>query len=471
MNSRPIPRKRARRQSPLILVLLLITLILAVAVVVLIIKYNQERAALDAMKETPDTAVFSTETGFSDTGEEDILQQQLRELTEKNTELEKIVSELESEKQQLSGRLSLEESKNSNFDEQLENLSRELDVRTAELEAIRKSIEELSKALDLNLTDQLKIFTDISNLLANPLPIEKIVEEEDEEGNIIERIEQIEPKIALCYQDIKNGYTYSFNASAVLDPASMIKAPYILSLLIAASEEEKMISELREAAAEAKPDEPFEEPERLFDMTRTIIYTKDEYFQSGTGEISRGEEETEYTYLELFYHVLECSDNVAYAILREEYGTEIYSKYVLELRAPSLLGKGNGMSAADAVKIMNSIYEFIESEAYYAAFMKDAMINSKHTVLIPYSVSPHECAHKYGWDTDSYCDMGVVYADRPYAVAILTNYDTGSREVNEYLQAILRKINALHSNLSSMLPAEEEDAENGDAGREDAQTL
>lgn len=78
--------------------------------------------------------------------------------------------------------------------------------------------------------------------------------------------------------------------------------------------------------------------------------------------------------------------------------------------------------------------------------MKDAMIKSAHLVLIPYSVSPKKTAHKYGWDIGSYCDMGIVYAENPYVLAILTNYEKGGKEVNEYLQSVLKLINKMHDN-------------------------
>jgi hypothetical protein len=105
-----------------------------------------------------------------------------------------------------------------------------------------------------------------------------------------------------------------------------------------------------------------------------------------------------------------------------------------------------GMSAADAGKCMKAVYEFTESDAYYAAFMKDALIGSVHLTMIPTSVSPKTAAHKYGWDVGAYNDMAIVYAENPFVLSVMTNYDKGGKEVNEYIQSLLKLINKMHDN-------------------------
>ena len=268
----------------------------------------------------------------------------------------------------------------------------------------------------------------------------------NEDGTVTETITYEMPKIAIYYEDITNGYKYAYNADEVLDPASMVKAPFIMSLLAEASAEEEKIREARMAAEANGTIDTFTEPERVFDMTKKIVYTKDEYYQSGSGEISDSEDGTEYTYRELFYHVLECSDNVAYAILKETFGTKNYGNLVVRLGASSMYKKPVGMSAADAGKCMKAIYEFMENDVHHGMFMKDAMIGSAHHTIIPYSVSPKKSAHKYGWDQGAYNDMAVVYSENPYVLAVLTNYDMGGKEVNEYIQSVLKLIDKMHDN-------------------------
>ncbi len=444
--------KRRSLFNPLVLILIVLVGLLTAVLIFFASNYFSLKNAEPA-DVTADTSVETKP--ITETGQDEQLKQ-LQELIVQNEKLIGEIKSIETERNSLMEKLSESEIGKADLERLCEELQDKINKKQTELDLIKQSIEDISKNLDINIKDQLKIYTDLANLLANPLPIERTVEVTDEEGNTTQELIQVNPQVALYYEDIDAGYTYSFNSDTVLDPASMIKAPFILSLLIAASEEEKAIAELRE---KADPDKPFEEPERVYDMTKKITYSKKEYYQSGTGEIVDSEDGTEYTYLELFYHVLECSDNVAYAVLRKEYGSVLFSKFVVNNKLSSLLQPGNTMSTYDAVKIMKLIYEFTESDAYYAAFMKDAMLTSKHSVMIASSVSPYECAHKYGWDTDSYCDMGIIYAERPYALAIMTNYDSGGREVNTYVQSIIKKINALHKNLLKINPPPEPETE------------
>jgi len=399
-------------------------------------------------------------------------QKALAELMEERDSLIVQLSDLEAELEKQ--RIYFDESmKNSDvlykqLSDKINQLHSEIDTKDKEIEELVENIAALEKVYLVDINEQFDILNQLTALLENPYTYDVEVETEHEDGTITVELVPFEPKIGIFYQDINNGYTYAYNADEVFDPASMVKAPYILSLLQAASDEEAQIAEARRLFEEEQaflaenspqydeygniipgtefvPSE-FVEPERVFDMTKTIIYTREEYFQEGSGEIALAEDGTEYTYADLFFHVLECSDNVAYRILKGVYGTELYSQYVLKLGAKSLYKEPTGMTARDACKVMKSIYDFTESDAYYASFMKNTMINSRHRVIIPYSVSPYQVAHKYGWADGSYCDMGIVYADNPYVLSILTNYDIGGEEVNEYLQSILKLVNRLHNN-------------------------
>jgi hypothetical protein len=72
------------------------------------------------------------------------------------------------------------------------------------------------------------------------------------------------------------------------------------------------------------------------------------------------------------------------------------------------------------------------------------MLRSTHNVLIPYSVSPLPCAHKYGWDEASYHDMAIVYDEHPYILVIMTDLDQGGSEVNGYIRDVVRMIHDIH---------------------------
>ncbi len=425
------------KRRKIILIFIIITSLLAAAAVVtaffLAGKIREQRQAGEAYASLKQDA-----------------EKEAAELTGRIASLESEKDALESElaaaigeKEEIIASFGDKDSLYGELNKKFESLNAEIALRDSAIEQLKYNIEKLEGVYRIDIAAQLELIGEINALLADPLPIVIKNTVKNEDGTFTEEIIHIEPKIALYYEDIENGYKYAFNADKVFDPASMIKAPFILSLLEEASAEEERIGQAK-AAAQKAGDTAYTEPERLFDMTKKITYTKDAYYQSGSGEIIKSEDGTEYTYRDLFYHVLECSDNVAYDILKKTYGTGYYGSLAVRLSADSMVRKPSGMSAADACKCMKAIYEFTESGAYYAAFMKDAMIGSAHLTMIPYAVAPYEAAHKYGWDEGAYNDMAIVYAENPYVVSVMSNYDRGGKEVNEYIQSVIRLVNELH---------------------------
>ena len=59
------------------------------------------------------------------------------------------------------------------------------------------------------------------------------------------------------------------------------------------------------------------------------------------------------------------------------------------------------------------------------------------------------CAHKYGWDEDSYHDMAIVYDEHPYILVIMSDLDAGGTEENKYIRDIARSIHSIHKNFYS----------------------
>ena len=137
------------------------------------------------------------------------------------------------------------------------------------------------------------------------------------------------------------------------------------------------------------------------------------------------------------------------AQLKNAYDTKILSDFVLQNRLTSMYKKMSNMSAADGGKIMRLIHEYIESGSVYSEFMYNAMLNSTHTVMIGYPVSPAKTVHKYGWDKGAYHDMAIVYDEHPFILVIMTDMDTGGDEVNKYIQSVVDQVEVLHDNFYS----------------------
>ncbi len=265
------------------------------------------------------------------------------------------------------------------------------------------------------------------------------------------------PSISICYQDILTGYSFKYNADVVYDAASVVKAPYILSVLQAIDSDEKKFFEKVENGFEPEmidtdgdeiPDTiKIEYSDPSFDLSETVVYTKDEMFREGSGKIKDMEDGTEFSYLDFVNYTLLYSDNVAYQALRARFGYDNFYKLASKLGVKSVLKGGNSMSAADAVKLFAEIYKFTEESEKYGTVMKEAMLKGNHTVIVPYGVYPTKTMHKYGWDTNAYHDVGIVlYADRPLIISVFSDLDNGGTEVNAFLSGIVGKLFKLHKN-------------------------
>lgn len=273
-------------------------------------------------------------------------------------------------------------------------------------------------------------------------------------------------KIAFAYLDLTNGRTFSYNGDEVMFTASIIKAPYVYSVLRDVEEFEfkkmnfdkdgnALYDENGNALFEG--DHPnldkdgkiiYLEGEEKFDLSRKWTYDSKTMFEKGTGEIQNKEDGFTLTYLELMEYSLKYSDNVAFKALREAFGYSYYNDLAKEL---GVVGVGSGfmqLNANDCTKLLRPMYDYLETDSPYAAVMKKAMSEIGYSVMITPGVAPYDCVHKYGWDIDSYHDMGIVYHDRPFALVILTDLDEGKREDYVYMQKISKAILTIHENFS-----------------------
>ena len=292
-------------------------------------------------------------------------------------------------------------------------------------------------------------------------------EEDPETGEITVHEETLLSQVSFYYRDLGTGYTLSYEADHIMYAASLVKAPYIYTMLqtIADFEYNK-----RHFDAEGNPlydaegNPLFEGPhpnldeegnilylegEEKYDLSRIWTFDKEKMTVDGSGVIKKMDDGIQMTYLELVRHALQYSDNVAFAEIRKVFG---YTEFYAMARTLGVRGTAKGymqLSAEDCGKFMEAIYTFTEENETYGPFMKQALLDSSHTVMIPYALSPIPCAHKYGWDEDSYHDMAIVYDEHPYILVIMSDLDAGGTEENKYIRDIARSIHSIHKNFYS----------------------
>lgn len=411
-------------------------------------------------------------------------------------QLESSKNQLESEIESLKSQVSALEAKlndaGADYAAEIESLNGQIVQKNDEIAALEADIQKFSAVYTIDIRKQAQLIDELVEYIESACPYVKVQTPIlDEDGNETDKfeinwvkvadleeeakksaedlgIEYIEgtwkeqeniilPKISIYYEDLATGYHFGYNEDEVYNSASVIKAPYVCSVLKTISADEKRYLDSLDAKGES--------PERVdndgdgiaettviqysnsnYDLSETIVYNKATMFKSGSGKIQEMDDGTEFSYLDFVKYALEYSDNIAYQQLRSRFGFNTMYSMAQKVGANSVVKNGNNMTARDAGKLFKEIWNFVESDEKYGSILRSSMQKANHTVIIPLGVSPTKALHKYGWDTDSYHDAAIVMNEKPYVLAVFSDLDIGGDDVNEYLREIVKKINQLHNN-------------------------
>lgn len=429
--------------------------------------------------------------------------EQVNELKNKNDNKSQAIDSLNNSRDSLEQQIEKLQAKiaelNENFEnagtiyaEEVAGLYSEIEIKNAEIASLEADIARYETVYTIDVREQARLIDELIEYIETKCPYVRMVDtvevdnkgieiitykwvkvaeleaemklaaeiagEEYIEGRVLEREDVFYPNISAYYEDLATGYHFGYNDDYTYNSASVIKAPFILSVLqVISADEQSYIDRLK---ADGKyPDlidtdgdgiaetEKIEYSAPIYDLSETVVYNRTTMYKSGSGKIMDMEDGTVFSYLDFIKYALEFSDNVAYQQLRSRFGFNTMTSLARKVGASSVLKNGNNMTALDAGKLFKAIYNFVDEDEKYGAIMEQSMSKSNHTVIIPYGVSPSKSLHKYGWDTNSYHDAAVVlYGDKPYVLAIFSDLDKGGDEINVYLREIVKKINTLHKN-------------------------
>ena len=263
------------------------------------------------------------------------------------------------------------------------------------------------------------------------------------------------PTVAVSYRDMERGTAYSYHGDTVFFSASLIKAPYVYTLLhqIAQYNEIKEANPTNDpAVGKTLTKEIWEK----YDLERKITVTE-AMVEKGSGKIKDMEfppEGIEFTVLELIEYAIKISDNTAFRILRNEFGYDYFWSVSSKLGVKSVFTSFNNMTADEACLYLAAIYDFAKEYPTEGGILINLMKKANHQVLITQAVSnPYGVAHKYGWDAESYHDMALVYGDAPFAVCVMTNFDfaVNDDDLNKYIRSLVSEIENLHKSFYGAL--------------------
>lgn len=167
----------------------------------------------------------------------------------------------------------------------------------------------------------------------------------------------------------------------------------------------------------------------------TLLTYEARHYHDGSGKIKKSEYGTQYSIKTLINLCLSISDNVAYKMLAEYFGTADYNAMVESLGCTSLKVKtiwASNAKAKDYIVIWNEVYDYLNSGAKMAPVLKDACTNTPFNygtetlVGVDYS---HKSGDNFGASA-VYNDAGIVWEDNAYIYAVFTNSEGTSYDIN-----------------------------------------
>ena len=218
--------------------------------------------------------------------------------------------------------------------------------------------------------------------------------------------------VSVFYQDIISGYSYTYNAEQKYFIASVIKAPYCMYIY-------KLSSEGK------------------CDLDKRYTYAS-RHQSGGTGKIRFMKVGTSFSMRELLEYAIKYSDNVAMNMIKEAYPVDGYKKYAKALgltHFEDIKNATNGLiTAKDAGIYIQAIYQFI-NENPNGKELKTLMSSTSNPMI----TSKYPVIRKYGWAEQSFHDIAIVDAPRPYLLCILTNHDgdfTSFKKISNIIEKI-----------------------------------
>lgn len=273
---------------------------------------------------------------------------------------------------------------------------------------------------------------------------------QDSLTQLVELCQKYNGKVSFYYIDLESGYEIEYRADRAYQAASVIKAPYVKYLLATGVDGSKKLT-----------------------MTAK---------QGGSGIIDKQPVGTTFTVDQLMEYAIRYSDNTAYYMLNKEFGFAGFNKYAQELgitanaNSNCVLGfprpRFGYLSARDIGLYMEDIAKFIATDSEDAKRLKSWMTSSSEESQLVNAFSDknvlygkngteqvvdgdgadavnfhYTVAHKYG-DTKNieyaFHDGAIVYAEKPFVLAVATSLEPFSEESIEVFHEIAFQINKIH---------------------------
>ncbi len=202
------------------------------------------------------------------------------------------------------------------------------------------------------------------------------------------------PDAALYFTDETGEFRVGIREDMKFHSASTVKAPYCQYLIASGT-----------------------------DLTQSVQFAASTR-TSASGFLTADRVGTSFTVGELMEYTIRHSDNQAYRLLLDTFGTEEYGRYAESIGAPGLVltdGEWAFVTPQELSDAMLEIHRTSETNPNLAEHLKNTSFNAQISAGTEY-----ETAHKYGYNggADGYHDTAIVYAPgRAYVLTVMTHLD------------------------------------------------
>jgi len=247
---------------------------------------------------------------------------------------------------------------------------------------------------------------------------------------------QFGSNIGIYFRNFDTGFVYTSNPDTVFFAASLNKATHALYTYIAAER-------------------------GYIDIYAIHTFSAGDWW-GGTGIIRFMPAGTRFTTRELLRHSVVYSDNVAFRMLTR-YMNQIsfsYEDFLAELGAdPGFIKSAYShyTTAADTAIWFYALHNYLESESRYGHYLLYDLLNTAlcshpyftrgrtfggdSRVDVRLLHTRYEIAQKYGWAVESFNVAGIVYADSPFMLVILSDMDNGAHGLFDEISQLMQDFN------------------------------
>ena len=223
------------------------------------------------------------------------------------------------------------------------------------------------------------------------------------------------PDAAVYFADVNGQFFFGIHENVKFHSASTIKAPYCLYL--------------SESGTDLSAEIPF------LSSSRT----------SASGMLTTSTVGQSFTADELIGYTIRDSDNQAYRLLYDTFGTDGYNEYITSIGIPGLaLDSGSEWAEVSARELSAAMSEIYRSSETLAEHLKNTSFNAQISAGTAY-----ETAHKYGYNgsSDGYHDTAIVYAPgTAYVLTVMTYMDFAvEKDANALFRTTAEMCDDLHA--------------------------